>query len=633
MMYVPTPRGRKRPARPQLVAIVAAVAAIASAGNVALMRTFRGFPRWTLSGQQGWFVWALLAVLVLGIAAVIVVVVRRNADSIDAHETSEREELPAGAPRRVAMAVALAVAVVMGILVFAITAKAQAPAERGAFILRVKTDTLVIERFSRSADSLQGSVSAKGAPRVDYVASLGPGNTVRSLVLTVFAANAKADDAPIQQARFTLRGDSVIADVAGRVQRFASKPAAIPGLNNAMALFEVFTRRARTVGGTVELPYFALSGGVTLPVSLKPIGADTLVVAIAGQEERLRVDATGRILGGTLPAQQLEFIRVGGEAAGALKIGSPDYSAPAGAPYTAEEVTLKGPGGITLGGTLTLPKNPNGPVPAVVTITGSGQQDRDEYIPVAGGYRPFRQVADTLGRRGIAVLRLDDRTIGLSGGAIGTSADYADDIRAALAYLRSRKDIDGTRLGLVGHSEGGLIGPLVASTDASLKGIVVLAGPAYTGSDIIHFQLRNNVNHDSAVAPAKKDSAYRAALAAFDSAASKSVWTRFFLTYDPIPTARKVKVPALILQGQTDQQVTFEQAGKLAGAIRGGGNRDVTVRVFPEMNHLFIHDPDGNPSGYTRLPTNRMSSEVLGALADWLAIKLSVNSAGRTPQP
>ena len=633
MMYVPTLRRRKRSARPQLVAIVAAVAAIATAGNVALMRTFRGFPRWTLSGQQGWFVWALLAVLLLGIGAVIVVVVRRDADSDSAHEPTEKPEHSGRAQRRVAVAVAIALAVVTGILVFAITLRAQAPAERGAFILRVKADTIVIERFNRSADSLQGSVSAKGAPRIDYVATLGPGNTVRTLALTVFAANAKADDAPMQQARFTMQGDSVVADVAGRVQRFATKPAAIPGLNNAIALFEVFTRRARMSGGRVDLAYFALSGGVTLPVSLKPSGADTLVVAIAGQEERLHVDAIGRILGGAIPPQQVEIIRVSGEVSGALKVGSPDYSAPAGAPYTAEEVTLKGPGGITLGGTLTLPKNSKGPVPAIVTITGSGQQDRDEYIPVAGGYRPFRQVADTLGRRGIAVLRLDDRTIGLSGGAIGTSADYADDIRAALAYLRSRKDIDGTRLGLVGHSEGGLIGPLVASTDASLKGIVVLAGPAYAGNDIIHFQLRNNVNHDSSVAPAKKDSAYRAIQATFDSAASTSVWTRFFLSYDPIPTARRVKVPALILQGQTDQQVTFEQAEKLATAIRGGGNRDVTVRVFPEMNHLFIHDPDGNPSGYARLPTNKMSSEVLGALADWLALKLSASASGRTPQP
>jgi len=512
-------------------------------------------------------------------------------------------------------------------------AGAQDVSERGAFILRVKNDTVVIERFTRSGDSLQGSVSAQRTPRTDYVSVLGPANTVRSLSLTLFAANAKADDAPMQRAQVTMRGDSALVEVNGGVQRIGTKAGAIPGLNNAFALFELFTRRARAAGGSAEVPYFALSGGVTIPVSLRAVGKDTIVVAIAGQEERLRVDAVGRILGGSIPAQQAEIIRVSGAAFATLKLGSPDYSPPADAPYSAQEVTLKGPGGITLGGTLTIPKNANGPVPAIVTITGSGQQDRDEYIPVAGGYRPFRQVADTLGRRGIAVLRLDDRMIGASGGAIGTSADYADDIRAALAWLRTRKEIDGTRLGLVGHSEGGLIGPLVASTDASLKGIVVLAGPAYTGNDIIHFQLRNGVNHDTSIAAAKKDSAYRATLATFDSTAQRSVWTRFFLTYDPIPTAKKVKVPTLILQGQTDQQVTFEQAEKLGAAMRSGGNRSVTVRVFPELNHLFIHDPDGNPAGYTKLPTNKMSSEVLGALADWLAVTLSANAPGRTAVP
>jgi dienelactone hydrolase len=508
-----------------------------------------------------------------------------------------------------------------------LTIGAQAAVDRGAFVLRSKSDTVVIERFTRSADSLQGSVSARGLPRIEYVALLGPGNTVRSIAVNAFAAEAKVDDPALQRARVTMQGDSAMAEVGGHIQRIGTRAGAIPSPGNSWALFEVLTRRARAAGGTLEVPYFALSGGLTLQASIKPVGADTLVLTIANMEQRLRVDPGGRILGGLIPAQGLELIRVNGAAAAMFHLGRTDYSAPAGAPYTAEEVTLKGPGGITLGGTLTIPKNPGGPVPAIVTITGSGQQDRDEYLPVAGGYRPFRQIADTLGRRGIAVLRLDDRTIGLSGGAIGTSADYADDIRAALAYLRTRKDIDGGRLGLLGHSEGGLIAPLVASTDASLKGIVALAGPAYTGNEIIHFQLRNSVDHNTAIASDRKDSAYRALQAGFDSTGRKDVWTRFFLTYDPIPTARRVKVPALILQGQTDQQVTSEQAEKLGAAMRDGGNHDVTVRVFPELNHLFIHDPDGNPAGYPTLPTNRMSSEVLGLIADWLVMKLSARTS------
>ena len=529
--------------------------------------------------------------------------------------------------------IALAAAVFTSSFPGAWALRAQSVGESGAFLLRAKADTVVIERFTRSADTLQGSVSTKGLPRVDYVAALGADNTVRTLSLAVFASNAKADDVPMQRVRFTMQGDSAVADIAGRMLRIATKAGAIPWVNNSYALLELLTARARAAGGAAEVPLLVVSGGVTLTTTSKPLGTDSLVVTIAGQEQHLRVDAKGRIGGGSVRSQQIEVIRVSGAAIASLKLGSPDYSAPAGAPYIAEEVTLEGPGGITLGGTLTIPKNSPRPVPAIVTITGSGQQDRDEYIPVAGGYRPFRQIADTLGRRGIAVLRLDDRTIGLSTGAIGTSADYADDIRAALAYLRRRKDIDGERLGLVGHSEGGLIGPLVASTDPRLKGIVVLDGPAYAGSEIIHFQLRNQVNHDSSVAMDKKDSAYRNILAAFDSSAQRDVWLRFFLAYDPIPTAMKVKVPALIVQGRTDQQVTYEQAEKLGAAMRRGGNRSVTVRVFPDLNHLLIHDPDGNPAGYAMLSSNKVSSDVLGAVADWLALKLSVNATHRAAVP
>jgi hypothetical protein len=499
-------------------------------------------------------------------------------------------------------------------------------ADRGAFVLRAGKDTLVVERFTRTADTLAGTLSMKGLPRTDYVIALGPGNAVRTLSLSSFRLNAPADEGPTRRIFVTMRGDSAIVELDGATQRIATKSGAIPGFNNSFALFELFTRRVRAAGASLDIPYFALSNGASIPVSLKPAGPDSIVVSLVGQEQRLRVDAEGRILGGSVPAQKLDIIRIGEAEAAGVTVGRTDYSAPPGAPYSAEEVTLKGQGGIPLGGTLTLPKSAGGRVPAIVTITGSGQQDRDEFIPVAGGYRPFRQVADTLGRRGIAVLRLDDRMIGSSGGRIGTSADYAEDIRAALAYLRTRPEIDGARLGLVGHSEGGLIAPLVAASEPALKGIVLLAGPAYNGLDILRFQQKNAVDRDTAIAPAKRDSAYRAYARLTDSVAAKEVWMKFFVTHDPLATARKVKVPALILQGRTDQQVTFEQAGKLGAAMRGGGNRDVTVRVFPEMNHLFIHDPDGNPAGYARLATNRMDAAVLGAIADWLAERLAVTT-------
>ena len=172
----------------------------------------------------------------------------------------------------------------------------------------------------------------------------------------------------------------------------------------------------------------------------------------------------------------------------------PDYSAPADAPYTAEEVVVKTPAGHTLAGTLTLPKSASRtkPVSAIVTVTGSGPQDRDENIGLPG-FRPFRQIADSLARRGIAVLRMDDRGTGASGGTFkgSTSADFAEDVRAGLAYLRTRPEIRADRLGVLGHSEGAIIAPMVAEKEPTLRAIVLLAGIAQPGRTALHFQLKN----------------------------------------------------------------------------------------------------------------------------------------------
>ena len=147
------------------------------------------------------------------------------------------------------------------------------------------------------------------------------------------------------------------------------------------------------------------------------------------------------------------------------------------------------------------------------------------------------------------------------GSPTATSADFADDIRAALAWLRTRADIDPARLGLVGHSEGGMIAPMIAVTDPALRAMVLVA-------------------------------------------------------------ARHVRTPTLVLQGETDTQVTPEQAGTLAAAIRAGGNRHVTVRTFPRMNHLMLDDPSGDSGGYGKLPSYAVRRDFLGVLADWLASTL-----------
>jgi uncharacterized protein len=304
-----------------------------------------------------------------------------------------------------------------------------------------------------------------------------------------------------------------------------------------------------------------------------------------------------------------------------------DYSAPAGAPYTAQDVTVPTPAGHTLAGTLTLPNGASRerPVAAIVTITGSGGQDRDENLgEVLVGFRPFRQIADSLARRGIAVLRMDDRGIGQSTGnhTTATSADFAEDIRAGLAYLRTRPEIDASRLGLVGHSEGGLIGPLVTLKEPALRALVLMAGPAQSGRPILQFQLSNRVNQDTTLKGAKRDSALARVNATIDSLGARNPWMKFFIDYDPLATAKQIRTPVLILNGATDQQVTPDQVQTLASAFKSAGNKDVTSHVFPAVNHLFVYDPNGSPWGYTRLTRSALEPQVVGMVVDWLALRL-----------
>ena len=312
---------------------------------------------------------------------------------------------------------------------------------------------------------------------------------------------------------------------------------------------------------------------------------------------------------------------------------SPDYSAFPDAPYTAEEIRITTASGHILAGTLTLPKHRPGPVPAVVTITGSSPQDRDHNTTDGNGdYRVFRQLADTLGRRGIAVLRMDDRGVGQSTGDFwsATTADRANDIREGIASLRKRDEIDGNRVALVGLSEGGMIAPMIAATDSSLAGIVLMAAPAACGADILRYQARYRVEQETEVAPEQRDSVIAAQLNELLEEPDIQTWLHYFLSYDPLKTARQVRnVPVLLLQGKTDRNVSYTDSEKLGQAFRNAGNQDVAVHLFEATNHLFLHDVDGNPNNYSRLSSFVVSPEILGSIVDWLIEQTSVNSVAR----
>jgi len=536
-------------------------------------------------------------------------------------------------------------AVILGLLLLLWPKKAgaQTAAARSVVIVVLKgNDTLVVERIQRTARTVSAVIGGPGQPLLSLEYSLGADHRVAAMSFSVQGLNAPAGAPPLQHGTLELVRDSAFLSIMAGGQtrnlRLGTQPGALPVSNNDLVTMEQAIRIARAAKVTsLDVPLFALASGQTLQGRLELIsfGGDSARFSVAGNVTTMSIDADGNVTGGEVAAQGVRIVVLEGEAAARVSFGRADYSAPAGAPYVAEEVTVKTPAGHSLSGTLTLPRAestalgaraggaPKSKLPAVVTITGSGLQDRDEFIPVAGGFRFFRQVADTLSRRGIAVLRLDDRGVGGSGGDInGTSADFADDIRAAVAYLRTRPDIDPARIALVGHSEGGIIAPMVAAKDPRLAAVVLMAGTAYTGRKIIDYQLENSVRGNPKLTEANRDSMVKAIRASFATTEAKAPWMQYFLTYDPLPTVRLVKQPVLILQGATDQQVRAEEARELDRALRAAGNKRVTLEIFPDRNHLFLRDSDGHPSGYAQLKDGKVDGEVLGKLADWLVTTL-----------
>ncbi len=330
-------------------------------------------------------------------------------------------------------------------------------------------------------------------------------------------------------------------------------------------------------------------------------------------------------------------------------------------PYREEEVVFENPDAkIQLAGTLTLPKG-QGPFPAVVLISGSGQQDRDETV---FGHRPFLILADHLTRRGIAVLRYDDRGFGKSTGdpTNATSADIATDALAAVRYLRTRKEIDSKKIGLIGHSEGGLIAPMVAvQAPDEIAFVVMLAGPGVTGEELILSQYeliaRANgvsekiiaqnldvqrrvfaiVREKSDVIEAEREirdllleqlsqlsdeekQALGLAEAAIEAQIKQilSPWFRYFLSYDPRPTLARVRCPVLALNGEKDLQVPPSQnLPEIVKALEAGDNSDYTVVKLAHLNHLFQTSTTGSPSEYAQIEET-FSPRALEVISAWI---------------
>jgi pimeloyl-ACP methyl ester carboxylesterase len=329
-------------------------------------------------------------------------------------------------------------------------------------------------------------------------------------------------------------------------------------------------------------------------------------------------------------------------------------------PYKVEELKYRNErAGITLAGTLTIPEG-RGPFPAVILISGSGAQDRDETI---FAHKPFLVLADMLTRRGVAVLRVDDRGVGGSSGnvATATSEEFAGDVEAGIAVLKSRRGVDGQKIGLIGHSEGGLIAPIVAARSRDVAFIVLLAGTGLPGEEIMMMQgrligkamgasdkdldkqhdLRKRLFEIMKTEPdAKKAGAAarqelkklleelppekRKEAGDIDSFADsqtkmlESPWFRFFLTFDPRPTLAKVQCPVLALDGEKDLQVPpKENLEEIAKAIKSGGNTHVTTQQLPGLNHLFQTCKTGSVAEYSQIEET-IAPAALKVIGDWV---------------
>jgi dipeptidyl aminopeptidase/acylaminoacyl peptidase len=455
-----------------------------------------------------------------------------------------------------------------------------------------------------------------------------------------------------------VKGGTATITTNGKTQELPyTKGAALIG-GNIFYMFQFLLARYDTTQGgaqqllafpnlTVKVERVARDQVKDAATPPKSAAFDRYSISIGPTQLFVWVDDKGRLAVIAVPAQNFGAVReeyVGFTAplkavlSSNLKIGDIDYSVSPGAPFTAEEVTVQAKG-FTLAGTLLLPKTGKGPFPAVITITGSGQQTRDEALQLPGleNYKPFRQVAETLASRGIAVLRVDDRGVGKSKGfetlTTATSTDFANDVRAQVDYLRSRGDIDPARIALVGHSEGGIIAPMVAATDPRIRALVLMAGTGKRGDLVLRDQLSDSLDRDPTITQeakakelAEQQETLRKIVEGGDTskvpAMMKNPWMKEFLAYDPLLVIPKVRQPILIIQGELDRQVTAEQAAMIERAAREAGNNDVTTRVFPNLNHLFLPAKTGAVSEYSSLNTNTISDEVMTVMSDWLQQKL-----------
>jgi len=394
--------------------------------------------------------------------------------------------------------------------------------------------------------------------------------------------------------------------------------------------------------GTIDIPTQSIRGFELGDVRTDPADVGFTMPGIPGDPVfKGALDReSGRITGDfTQMGQSISLSLAPGEIA---EPGRPQEPRPP-FPYRAEDVSFAS-GDITVAGTLTTPEG-DGPFPAVVLITGSGAQNRDEEL---FGHKPFLLIADTLTRAGYAVLRTDDRGVGGTGGDLNV-ADYdilAGDATAGIGYLRSRPDIDPAKVGLFGHSEGGYLAPLVAARpDSNVAFAILMASPSVPGADVLIEQTRailtqsglpaeeidKEVAATTVMAELLRAGDIEGAQAAYqrrmadmpeemrEAAEASSPITPYyasFVAYDPAPALSASNIPVLAFYGDKDLQVLSTQNEPPARELLAR-NPDATVHVFAGLNHLMQPATTGALDEYHSIETT-IDPQVLTFVTEWL---------------
>lgn len=372
--------------------------------------------------------------------------------------------------------------------------------------------------------------------------------------------------------------------------------------------------------------------------------APGLAVSVEG-----RLSEDGRTIAGTFRQGGVELPLVLTRTADTADLSRPRPQTPKPPfPYRSEEAAFDNPAtpGVRLAGTLTLPQG-DGPFPAAILITGTGPQDRDETIE---GHKSFAIWADELTRRGVAVLRYDDRGVGGSTGAFAaaTQRDFASDVKAAFTWLAARPEIDAARIGLIGHSEGATFAELAMQDGADPAWLVALAGPALSGGEIITAQVERISTASGMPAEAvARNTAYQRRLmeavashaddadaarravhalllesgrsadeAARLAAAMSSDWYRGMVAHDPAESIRAIRVPMLAVFGGKDLQVPADENAAAVSRLKP----DADVVVLPGLNHLFQPAESGLMAEYGQIETT-LDPSVIETVVGWVAVR------------